>query len=50
MMPNQMKIAIVDANSLAIIGLKQILHTVMPMAHMDTFGTFAELKAQTPDS
>ena len=50
MMPNQMKIAIVDANILATIGLKQILHTVMPMAQIDTFGTFAELKAQTPDS
>ena len=45
-----MKIAIVDANILATIGLKQILHTVMPMAQIDTFGTFAELKAQTPDS
>ena len=40
MMPNQMKIAIVDANILATIGLKQILHTVMPMAQIDTFGTF----------
>ena len=45
-----MKVAIIDGNILAAIGLKQILSTVMPMMHIDTFGTMAELHANTPDT
>ena len=45
-----MKVAIIDGNILAAIGLKQILSTVMPMMHIDIFGTMAELHANTPDT
>ena len=45
-----MKVAIIDGNILAAIGLKQILSTVMPMMHIDTFGTMAELHANAPDT
>lgn len=42
-------IAIVDPNTLAAIGLKQILQQVMPMMHIDTYGTFTELTANQPE-
>lgn len=45
-----MKVAIIDGNILAAIGLKQILSTVMPMMHIDTFDTMAELHANAPDT
>lgn len=44
------KIAIIDPNTLAVLGLKCILQEVMPIAQVDTFGSFAELDANTPDS
>jgi DNA-binding NarL/FixJ family response regulator len=44
------KIAIVDANTLAAMGLKQILQTVMPIMTVDTFGSFAELQSGHPDA
>lgn len=44
------KIALVDANTLATLGLKHILQNVMPIMTVDTFGSFAELKANHPDS
>ena len=44
------KIAIVDSNTLATLGLKQILLNVMPIMTVDTFGTFAELEASQPDA
>ena len=44
------KIAIVDANTLATLGLKQILQTVMPIMTVDTYGSFAELQASHPDA
>ncbi len=43
-------IAIIDANTLAVLGLKQILQHVMPIMAVDTYGSFAELKANNPDS
>jgi len=43
------KIAIVDANTLATLGLKQILQNVMPIMTVDTFGSFAELQSNNPD-
>ena len=46
---NRPKIAIVDANTLAVLGLKQILQTVMPIMTVDTFGSFAELEANHPE-
>ena len=44
------RIAIVDANTLATLGLKQILQNVIPIMTVDTFGSFAELTANNPDS
>ena len=43
------KIAIVDANTLAVIGLKQILQNVMPILAIDTFGSMAEFEANCPE-
>ena len=43
------KVAIVDANTLAVLGLKQILQNVMPIMTVDTFGSFGELEAAHPD-
>lgn len=42
-------IAIIDSNTLATLGLKQILQNVMPIMTVDTFGSFAELEANQPD-
>ena len=44
------KIAIVDGNTLAAIGLRQMLQTVMPMMQVDVFGSFAELEANEPQA
>lgn len=43
------KIAIIDANTLSIIGLKQILQNVLPIMTVDTYGSLAELEANQPD-
>jgi len=43
------RIAIVDPNTLAALGLRQLLMNVMPIMAVDTFGSFAELQANTPD-
>lgn len=43
-------IAIVDANTLAVLGLKQLLQSAIPFLTIDTYGSFAELEANdTPD-
>ena len=39
------KIAIIDANTLAVLGLKQLLQNVIPIMTVETFGSLAELKA-----
>lgn len=44
------KIAILDPNTLAVLGLKSLLQQVMPIVAVDTFGEFAELEANHPDS
>jgi len=44
------RIAIVDTNTLAAMGLKQILQNVMPIMTVDTFGSFAELQSGHPDA
>jgi len=46
---NRPKIAIVDANTLAVLGLKQMLQNVMPIMTVDTFGTFGELEGNQPE-
>ena len=49
-MVNRPKIAIIDPNTLAALGLKSILQHVMPIMEVDTFGSFAELTANEPES
>lgn len=44
------KVAIIDRNVLATIGLKTVLHEVMPFIEIETFGSFSELHANNPDS
>lgn len=46
---NRPKIAIIDANTLAVLGLKQILKNVVPIMTVDTYGSFTELQANTPE-
>jgi len=43
------KVAIIDPNTLAAVGLKQLLQNVMPIMTVDIFGSFAELEANHPD-
>ena len=43
------KVAIIDPNTLAAVGLKQMLLNVIPIMTVDTFGSFAELEANHPD-
>lgn len=43
------KIAIIDPNTLAALGLKQLLQHVMPIMTVDTFGSFAELSTSRVD-
>lgn len=42
-------IAIIDTNTLAMIGLKQLLQTVMPIVDVATFGSMTELEANHPE-
>ncbi|MBO1363304.1 response regulator transcription factor [Prevotella sp. A2931] len=44
------KIAIIDKNTLAVMGLKQILQNVMPIMKVDHFATLEELQRCDPDS
>ena len=43
------RIAIIDANTLATIGLKSILQEIMPIIQVDIYGSFAELQANNPE-
>ncbi|KGI60711.1 transcriptional regulator, LuxR family [Prevotella sp. DNF00663] len=43
------KIAIIDNNTLAILGLKQILQNVMPIMTIETFSNFDELENNNTD-
>ena len=43
------KVAVISSNTLALIGLRQLLQSVMPMMEVDTLGSFAELSANNPD-
>lgn len=44
------KVAIIDTNTLAALGLKAMLQNIIPYMTVDTFGSLAELEANTPDS
>jgi len=43
------KIAIIDSNTLAMLGLKHLLQNVLPIMTVDAFGSFAELEGSNPD-
>lgn len=43
------EIAIINPNTLAVLGLKNILQEVIPVAIVDTYGSFTELQANNPD-
>jgi len=43
------KIAIIDSNTLAMLGLKQLLQNVIPIMTVDTFSSFRELEDGNPD-
>ena len=49
-MEGRPKVAINDPNTLAAVGLKQMLQHVIPIMTVDTFGSFSELEANHPDS
>jgi len=42
-------VAIVDPNTLAVLGLRQLLQEVLPIMSVDTYGSMAELQANHPD-
>ena len=44
------RIAIVDPNTLAVIGLKQLLQTVLPIMQVETFASLQHLEAAGADS
>ena len=44
------QIAIIDPNTLAILGLQQILQDVFPIMEVSTFNSFDELSQNFPDS
>lgn len=44
------KVAVIDTNTLAVLGLKQLLLNIMPIMTVDTFGSMAELEANQPDT
>lgn len=43
------RIAIIDANTLAVLGMKQMLQNIMPAMTVDAYGTFSELTANHPE-
>ena len=43
------RVAIIDANTLAVLGMKQLLQQVMPIMTVDCYGSFVELEANQPD-
>ena len=43
------RMAIIDSNMLAIIGLRQILQTVVPVSEIEVFNTFEEFEADEPE-
>jgi len=49
-MTDRPRVAIIDANTLASMGLKQILQNVMPIMTVDTYGSFAELQSGHPET
>ena len=48
-MDHRPHIAIVDPNTLAVLGLRQMLQTIMPIMTVDTFGSMTELQTNHPE-
>ncbi len=48
-MTGRPKIAIIDSNTLSLLGLKQLLLNVLPIITIDTYGSFAELESNDPE-
>ena len=48
-MQNRPKIAIIDPNTLAVLGLRQLLQEVMPIMEVEVFGTMSEFLANHPE-
>jgi len=48
-MTNRPQIAIIDPNTFAMIGLKQMLQTIIPILNIETFSSMAELNANRPE-
>ncbi len=48
-MTNIPSVAIIDPNTLSVIGLKQVLEEVLPGITIDTFGDFTELQGNQPE-
>lgn len=46
---NMPEMAIIESNTLAMMGLKQLLEAAMPMMNICTFGSFNEFEANHPD-
>lgn len=44
-----LEMAIVESNTLAAMGLRQLLESVMPMMKISTFGSFRQYEANNPD-
>ncbi|MBQ9261840.1 MAG: response regulator transcription factor [Prevotella sp.] len=49
-MQGRPRIAIIDPNTLSALGLKQMLQNVIPIMDVETFGSFLELQANSPES
>lgn len=43
------RIAIIDANTLSVLGLKQILQNIMPIMTIESFGSMAEFQSNHPE-
>lgn len=48
MMQHRPHLAIIDSNTLAVLGLKQLLQNVMPIMTIETFNSMAEFLANQP--
>lgn len=49
-MQGRPKIAVINPNTLAVLGLKHILQDIMPVVRIDTFGSFDEFSCNSPDA
>ena len=49
MIQDRPQLAIIDPNTLAVLGLKQLLQSAMPIMTIETFGSMAELQVNQPE-